>query len=470
MKKVVIGIDIGGSHFGIGLVSVDSGELLSHVQNPHSISTPSILVSDISRVAHALLASNLKCYSLFGIGVACPGQTKDGILIAASNFPGCTMVPLADLISEQFNNVPVVLLNDADAALAAEVWGMNNLSALKNADSDLSGTVNVAMITLGTGIGVSLFLNGSIHTGSHNLIEAGHSIISLKDGRRCGCGQTGCVEAYASALSTARRMWESDQMAVNGTRSATENGSGDGTGRNNEFTLEELMTMSAEVFADGRHNAKDVFDRAAAGDPLAEEVLEETAECLSLLCINICRMVDPDIIVIGGGMARADSALLDRVRRHMARRVWTVLPHYARLVLSATPEHAGIIGAALAVRQAMVSTVTSSSSSLSSPSPMLSSSLSLSVPGERHLNRHRSPSVVYVSALTVAMVCTVSLTSLFLQENNTPSSSSSLSSSFSFSALKELLLLRTELLSVQAMRTNAFVMGAHLCLCVISPR
>lgn len=182
------------------------------------------------------------------MGVGCPGQCKNGILVAASNLPGWKNVPLCNMILDQLlimeknenfikdnRHIPVILLNDADAAISAELWGE---SRELYASHD-----NAAMITLGTGIGVGLVLNGKLYQGSNGLIEGGHMIVcgGVDDNisrRKCGCGQIGCVEAYSSASSCAK-------------------------------IYKELSNNNNNL------GSKDVFDLASNGDKIAEKVINE---------------------------------------------------------------------------------------------------------------------------------------------------------------------------------------------------
>lgn len=173
------------------------------------------------------------------IGVGCPGHSKNGILMAASNLPTFKEYPMTKVLSNAFKGIPCVLLNDANAAIAAEVWGIESKHLYKSYS-------NIAMITLGTGIGLGLILNGQLYQGSNGLIEGGHMILATESqgGRKCGCGQTGCAEITASARMTAKRY------------------------------LEKSNTEPSASFG-----AKDVFELAKNGDETACTVLEEVSYC-----------------------------------------------------------------------------------------------------------------------------------------------------------------------------------------------
>jgi glucokinase len=221
-KKVVVGVDIGGSHIGFGLIDPATCSLICTPLQVKVISLNAVadLIALLSNIIKELLRTN--SVELIGVGVGVPGQCVDGVLTSAANIlPGHKNVPLASMLSNALSTT-VVLLNDADAYLAAEV--------LSAKFGEKHGSVkSAAMITLGTGIGFSLYLNGQLYEGSHGLLEGGHMIVCDKDGKLCGCGQKGCVEMYSSANHTA--------------------------------------------LAYGAKEARDVFEAAAKGDESAQAVL-----------------------------------------------------------------------------------------------------------------------------------------------------------------------------------------------------
>jgi glucokinase len=244
MKDVFVGIDVGGSHLEVGLVD-SNGSVLDSRENSLKGSeiTPSELIKQIKNHVSDMTknpVSKGEKYNIVAAGIGCPGLVKGDTLLAASNFPKFEDVPFVKMLTDALNGVPSVLLNDADAMASAEIWGN---------PATYSQYQNLAMITLGTGIGSSLFLNGQIYQGSHGMIEAGHMIVddSLK-ARPCGCGQKGCVEAYSSAKNTVIRLQEMD--------------------------LEE--TTSSTVFT-----GKDVFARYQLNDSYAVQVVEEVCSFFS---------------------------------------------------------------------------------------------------------------------------------------------------------------------------------------------
>lgn len=188
------GVDIGGSHIEIGAISFEN-ELIKSISIPidGQTLTPTNAVDIISDSINSLLkdvnltsSQSHRASLVAGVGVGCPGQSKDGVLLAASNLPLFKNVPLTSMLSEICGGIPVALVNDADAAISAEVWGYKT-------KLQYAGLRNICMITIGTGIGVGIILGGSLFQGSSNMIEAGHMIVDTSSSARaCGCGQVLC--------------------------------------------------------------------------------------------------------------------------------------------------------------------------------------------------------------------------------------------------------------------------------------
>ena len=355
----LLGFDIGGGHIGSGLVLENGGELIVHHEEGlpgiSDLSAKSlvkklyemykILIKKINKIDNNNNNNNISLNDINAIGIGCPGQSCKGVLVAAANLPTLRNVPLASMVSDMFNGIYCTLLNDADAAMAAELWAGQG--------PKLYGDVNNAvMLTLGTGIGSALLINGKLHEGTSGLIEAGHLILNTSpQGRLCGCGQNGCAETYSSAFNTALRMNESLIMQ----ETSQDTGS--------DFPSSSLVK-----------NAKQVFNRAAKGDRVAMNTLQGTMDHLAVLCINICRVIDPEVIILAGGMAQAGEELLKPLKRRIQKRSWTILPTDVRVVCGQSIDHQGIVGAALAAslsfRTAAGDDVSIVSSLLSSASPI----------------------------------------------------------------------------------------------------
>ena len=332
MTSYYIGIDIGGSHVGLGLLHSESLEL-SHeyeVFLENSILQESLI--DLLYTEIVKLGGQASSCTILGIGIGCPGQCKNGILIAAANFQYLRNFSICKLLRDKISgnsmfsaNCNIVLLNDADAAISAEVWGKHTAEKYQNYQ-------NIAMITLGTGIGLGLVLNSNLYQGSNGLVEGGHMIIDTnkQTSRKCGCGQYGCVEAYASASNTAKIY--------------------DETSDPNVFVKTLSLGMLSTPFKKSLGSAKSVFEMASEGDVIAQQVLNSTYAHLAYLCINICRVVDPDVIIFGGGMSKG-KGLIENVKMCINEKSWTVLPTLVQLETANPLNNSGILGAALAAKK-----------------------------------------------------------------------------------------------------------------------
>jgi len=252
--EVFVGVDVGGSHVSVGYID-STGQVIgraAEVKIDSLTLEPEQLIGHIRKLIDE---TKEKDWTICSIGVGCPGQSKNGVLVAASNLPKFHNFNIAAALGEHYTAIPILLLNDADAAVCAEVWGKDSKDRYKD-------FTNIAMITLGTGIGCGLILNQQLHQGSNGLIEAGHMIVSTGPGSRaCPCGQTGCVEAYSSAYTTAKRLNEAD-VAGN--------------------------TGIAPV--DPNEGGKEVQARYARGDETAVKVLEEVRSfqsCSFLMCFVV---------------------------------------------------------------------------------------------------------------------------------------------------------------------------------------
>lgn len=208
--EIYVGVDIGGSHIGVGIVT-STGELLdsrdSKVNNLDL--SPEHAVEIIARHAKdmvSILNATSPC-RIGGVGIGCPGQAYGGVLVAASNLPKFKQTPLAAMLSKALQGVPVTLVNDADAAICAEVWGTNGAYDKYS---------NLVMFTLGTGVGCGLILDGNLYQGSYGLIEGGHMIVnSSSQAKACGCGQKGCAEVYSSAANAVKFLTDLDSKDGN---------------------------------------------------------------------------------------------------------------------------------------------------------------------------------------------------------------------------------------------------------------
>ncbi|MHC4245080.1 MAG: ROK family protein [Planctomycetota bacterium] len=186
---------------------------------------------------------------------------------------------------------------------------------------------DIVFFTLGTGIGGGIVSNGElIHGCDENGAELGHMII-YPDGRSCNCGQKGCVEAYASATSTAKRATEAIEAGA-------------------ESSLKKVLDEKGKI------TSKDIYEHLATGDKLAKEITDGTAEALAITCINMLHTTEPKRIIFTGGMIAAGDVLLNRIKEFFDKHIWTLKKESVEICFAMLGEDTGIIGAAALARHA----------------------------------------------------------------------------------------------------------------------
>ena len=312
-KQFVVGVDIGGQTSKIGLVDARGDVLFQNV-----IRTD-IYGEDADAYIRDLAAGIRTCVKeggktldeVRGIGVGAPnGNYYTGEIAFAPNIVWAAnhSVAFAKMLSEALDGIPVSLTNDANAAAVGEM-----------AYGAARGMKNFIMITLGTGVGSGIVIDGKVVYGSDGFAgELGHTCVERKNGRPCGCGKTGCLEAYCSAMGIARtaREW----------LSATDEPS----------SLRELETISS----------KDIFDAAKAGDALALRLFEYTGTILGRSFADFVAFSAPEAIVLFGGLARAKEFLYEPMKRAMDDNLLKIWKGKVQIVFSQLKESdAAILGA-----------------------------------------------------------------------------------------------------------------------------
>lgn len=319
---VFIGVDVGGTTIQVGAVDAE-GHIYSAGQALQSVPLgddhdPAFIVQRIHGVIKDVLeAAGLRFSDVKGVGICTPGllDCEAGVVHACANLKGWKGVPLVDLLAQELGiaRSAVALENDTNAALLAEVW-----------TGAAVGQKNVVLMTLGTGVGGAVMCDGRLLRGSRGHAgEIGHAIL-FPDGRsHGGTGVKGIVEAYASATAVAARAKEG---------------------------LDGKGPPSGSVLARSGKEIEciDVFQHAAAGDAYARQIVQETGRCLAITCINCARFVDPDLILLGGGMAEAGDLLLEEVRKYFAQYHWNIEPVRVEIKQAHSGNTAGLIGAARA--------------------------------------------------------------------------------------------------------------------------
>ena len=303
-----IGVDLGGTNIAVGLVDEENELIFSTTAPTRAALGAETVIGDITDCIHnALVLSGTDIEECCGVGVGAPGKCSgaDGTVFHAHNL-SWEGVPLGALLRERIG-LPVTVRNDADCAALGEVVA----GAAKGSDSAL-------LLTLGTGIGGGLIINGEIYSGCSMLGgEFGHMCIVM-DGEECSCGQRGCWEAYASATALIR---QGEAAAATHPESA-------------------LCTVGA---LDG----KTIYAAASQGDAAAKAVIAKYAEYVGIGLVNLINMLYPEVVLIGGGVSGAGEALLAPLREfaaaHYFLRGAAPLPEIRSAALGG---NAGIIGAA----------------------------------------------------------------------------------------------------------------------------
>ena len=308
-----IGIDVGGTSVKAGVVD-EAGQILSKGSTP-TLAERSYewVIRDIADLCSRVAGrAETPMEEIKAIGVGVPGicDMKTGIIPFCTNL-GWHDVPFVSEL-QKYIDKPVFVDNDATVAgLAESVAGVS------------AGTSSSVFITLGTGVGGGIIINGRPYSGAHGVgSEIGHMILRM-DGELCTCGNYGCFERYASATAIIREA-----------RKALKT--------NPESLLTEACGGDPEKI-----NAKIVIDCAKQGDETAQHVFSGYVHALALGIVSIINCIDPEVIVLGGGVSAAGEYLLDAVREAIKPHVFFKTMPYADIRLAKLGSDAGIIGAAL---------------------------------------------------------------------------------------------------------------------------
>lgn len=318
-KKWVIGVDLGGTNISVGALPMNggNGDVLglrtvpteAHRGAKYVVDRIVALINECRNEVAAQYGGSPDDFAGIGIGSPGPLDRATGTVINTPNL-GWRNFPLRDLISNAVG-LPATLDNDANCATYGEWW----LGAGRDVDSLIG-------LTVGTGIGGGIVLNGEIFHGVSDAAgEIGHMTID-STGRRCKCGNYGCLEAYASGPAIALRAIEGIEAGA-------------------ESLLPTLVDGKLEDIT-----AATVYEAVVLGDPYANEVMRETAKLLGAGIANLINILNPEMIVIAGGVTRAGDHLFVPLRAEVRRRAFRSAEERCEIVSGALPGTAGVIGAA----------------------------------------------------------------------------------------------------------------------------
>jgi len=319
----IVGVDLGGTTINTGVLPFDGARVLGrHTAPTDADKGPKYVVDKIIGMVResmkvAMREGGFEADAVVGIGIGSPGplDRSTGTVIETPNL-GWRNFPLRDLIANAIG-LPAELDNDANAATIGEWW----VGAGRNVETMIG-------VTLGTGIGGGIVLGGEVYHGASDVAgEIGHMSID-STGRKCKCGNYGCLEAYASGPAIAAR-------AVEGLQSGEQS------------VLPELVDGDLS-----RITAETVYEGIVAGDAYARDVMRDTAKFLGSGLANLINILNPEMIVISGGVTRAGDHLLEPLRNEVKRRAFRNAFEACRIVTSELGSMAGVIGAAYVFRSA----------------------------------------------------------------------------------------------------------------------
>lgn len=306
MKKYCFGIDVGGTTVKMGLFTTE-GELLDKWEIPtRKEDGGAYILNDVAASVEAKLAEkNIAKEDVAGAGIGVPGPTLDtGYVSICVNLGWKDKNPANEL--SELLSIPVKAGNDANVAALGEMWKGGG-----------EGYLDVVLLTLGTGVGGGIIIDGHAVVGAHGAGgEIGHITVRDDETEACGCGRKGCLEQYASAtglVRLAKRYFEKNT-------------------KNSILTGKEIT-------------AKEVFDAAKAGDAAALEITEEFGAYLGQALVNLAATVDPAVFVIGGGVSKAGDILLETVRKYFYDHAFYG-NQKTKITLAILGNDAGIYGAA----------------------------------------------------------------------------------------------------------------------------
>ena len=305
MKKYGFGIDVGGTTVKVGFFET-SGALLDKWEiKTNTANGGEAILPDIAKtIEEKLSKEGISKDEVQGIGIGVPGPVLNASVVTRCVNLGWGEIDVAGTLSKIIG-LPVKVGNDANVAALGEMW-----------QGGAKGSSNVVMVTLGTGVGGGIIVDGRIVAGANGAGgEIGHLNVCEDELESCNCGQHGCLEQYASATGVVR-------MAKRKLAKTTD-----------ETSLKKFDDLTA----------KDVFDEAKAGDKVALEIVDEVCEILGKTLGKIACVVNPEVFVIGGGVSKSGQILIDTVKKYYVPNTFTSCRD-ARFELASLGNDAGMYG------------------------------------------------------------------------------------------------------------------------------
>lgn len=311
-EKKLIGIDLGGTSVKFAVVSsdgsiIDKWSIMTDISEEGSLITPSIIDSLKTYMSDHGFTSE----DFIGIGMGSPGTVnkENGTVIGAYNLNWKTLQPLRESI-EGATGIPFFIDNDANVAALGEQWiGAGN------------NEPNVVFITLGTGVGGGVIMNGQLLHGAGGAAgEIGHMTVD-REGYDCTCGKKGCLETVASATGVVR------------------------VAKDRAFNYQGDSKLKESILSDEPVDTKVIMDAAKEGDAFAISVVDEISDYLGLACGNIANLLNPSTIVIGGGVSKAGEFLAEKIRDRFKVYAFPTIREDTHIRIAELGNDAGVIGA-----------------------------------------------------------------------------------------------------------------------------
>jgi len=309
-KPYVIGMDMGGTNTVFGIVDTRGNVISKSAIKTGTHSDVNLYINDIYTELSKLSEAVGGIEKIKGIGVGAPnGNYYTGNIESASNLPWKGIVPFANLMADKFG-VPAALTNDANAAAVGEMtYGAAH------------GMKNFIMITLGTGVGSGIVIDGKLVYGHDGFAgELGHVNVMRNNGRLCGCGKSGCLETYASATGVARSAREIIETSTK------------------ESLLRNIPVESI--------TSKDVFDAAMQGDEVAKKIFNYTGKILGESFADFVAFSAPEAIILFGGLSKAGDLIMNPIKENMEKNLLSIWKGKVKVLFSELKEaDAAVLGA-----------------------------------------------------------------------------------------------------------------------------
>ncbi|MFQ5956142.1 MAG: ROK family protein [Candidatus Brocadiales bacterium] len=307
-NKLILGADAGGTNIKTVLVN-SRGKVFAAMKRPTLArrGRDAVIERLVLTLRDTVKKSGVTMRDVAGagIGFAGPLDAGTGIVFNPPNLPGWSNVPLRDILKQRLK-MPVALDNDANLVAMGEYW--------KGAGR---GAKCLICLTLGTGVGGGIILGGRVWHGASGIAgEIGHMTV-VRNGRRCACGNKGCLEAYASSNGMVLRMQE--------------------------------LLKTGNVRRHDKVTPKNIERWALSGDKLATKAIKDTGVILGVAIASIANMLNPDVVVIGGGVSKIGDPLFDPIREEVEKRAFTQAVEGLKIVKAELGDNAGAIGAAKAL-------------------------------------------------------------------------------------------------------------------------